>query len=231
MSRPSTLRPCGTPGSRSSSVSWSCARTRGEARRVLKLGDRLRGEVEVDRVVLRSPTRRALERYTGVLYDALDAGSLSGRDWAAAGRRIIVQSALFGPVRADDAIPAYRLSATTGRPVGPLKRHWTRATAGVWDEEEFIVDARSESYRALSPVPEHVPHVYVRVLSGNGSGAALNHFNKAAKGRLASAVIRSADEASSARELVDWARAEGMSFDLDAAAPGEVILWDQHGAA
>ncbi|MBW8871554.1 MAG: peroxide stress protein YaaA, partial [Leifsonia sp.] len=49
----------------------------GSAVKALKLGPTQAGEVERNRAILTAPTMRALERYTGVLYDALDAESLS----------------------------------------------------------------------------------------------------------------------------------------------------------
>ena len=45
----------------------------------------------------------ALERYTGVLYDALDAGSFDDSEWAVAADAVAVQSALLGLVGAADA--------------------------------------------------------------------------------------------------------------------------------
>ncbi|MGO3886915.1 MAG: YaaA family protein [Mycetocola sp.] len=199
-----------------------------EAMRVLKLGERLRGEVAVNRQLLSSPTLPALRRYTGVLYDALGAGELTGQDWERAGGRVLIQSSLFGPIRATDLIPAYRLSATTPKPIGPLKRRWSAATDRLWDGESFLIDARSESYRALSPIPADVSSVFVRVVTRSASGAmtALNHFNKATKGRLAAELIRSDDVPASRADLVEWGFAHGFRFSDEDCAPGEISLMD-----
>lgn len=76
----------------------------------LGLGPTQREEVDRNRAVTRSPVMAALDRYTGVLYDALDAATLDapGRAWA--DDHVLVHSALFGLVRGGDRIPAYRLS-------------------------------------------------------------------------------------------------------------------------
>ncbi|MEB0222613.1 peroxide stress protein YaaA, partial [Pseudomonas sp. AB12(2023)] len=52
----------------------------------LKLGRTQSGEVAHNRALTTAPTMAALDRYTGVLYDALDAQTLTlaDRDWAAA---------------------------------------------------------------------------------------------------------------------------------------------------
>ncbi|NDE18767.1 peroxide stress protein YaaA, partial [bacterium] len=76
----------------------------------LKLGPQQHDEVHVNAGILDAPTMPAIERFTGVLFDAIDVGTLDkpGRDFLAS--RILIQSALFGLVRASDFIPAYRLS-------------------------------------------------------------------------------------------------------------------------
>ncbi len=101
------------------------------------------------------PTRPALERYTGVLYDALDVGSLTRAQRARAGRRLAVGSALFGLVRAEDRIPAYRLSAGSSLPGLPTLRAlpWKPALSPVRGAGELVVDLRSGSYASLAPVP------------------------------------------------------------------------------
>ena len=57
-------------------------------------------------------TTPAILRYTGVLYDALSAGTLPNE----ALQRLAIGSALFGVVRAGDLIPHYRLSGDTKLP-------------------------------------------------------------------------------------------------------------------
>ena len=78
---------------------------------VLKLGPKQRGEIEVNRALRMSSTMPAIDRYTGVLFDALDASSLglSARQWL--GEHVLIHSAPFGPVGALDPIPSYRLGA------------------------------------------------------------------------------------------------------------------------
>ena len=54
-----------------------------DAARVLKLSPRQRGEIADNAALRTAPTLPAVDRYTGVLYDALDASSLRGpvRRW------------------------------------------------------------------------------------------------------------------------------------------------------
>ena len=80
------------------------------SRAALGVSERQDDEIERNASLLVSPTLPALDRYTGVLYDALDARSFTRATRARARSRLAVASALFGLVHADDPIPAYRLS-------------------------------------------------------------------------------------------------------------------------
>ncbi len=160
-----------------------------EAARVLKLSVRQRGDVAANAAVRAAPTLPAVDRYTGVLFDALDAASLDGRARTWLGAHVMIHSAPFGPVGALDPIPAYRLAANTALPgVAPLRRLWAASVTGALEAAApaFVLDLRSEAYATLGPVPAGIPGAYVRVVTEGPDGTvrALNHFNKATKGRL-----------------------------------------------
>ncbi|MFS0712504.1 peroxide stress protein YaaA [Microbacterium sp. 2P01SA-2] len=184
------------------------------AARVLKLGSRQRGEIAVNAELRTAPTMPAVDRYTGVLFDALDAASLDSAARAWLGEHVLIQSAPFGPVAALDPIPAYRLSAGTALPgIPPLRRHWAAVSTAALGAMPvpFVLDLRSEAYVALAPVPATLPSAFVRVVSAGPDGTvrALNHFNKHAKGDLTRALARSAAAVGSRADLVAWADANG----------------------
>lgn len=195
--------------------------------RALKLSERQRGEVAVNAAVRQAPTMPAIDRFTGVLYDALDAPSLPevARSWL--GGHVAVQTALLGPVAALDAIPAFRLSAGQRLPgIPPLKRHWGDATRrALASAAGPVVDLRSEAYRALGPIPDDVAQTYVRVVEAGPDGTvrALNHFNKKAKGAFTRALAGAAPDVGSTGDLVDWARSAGLDL-RPGEAPGELLL-------
>ncbi|WP_314508158.1 peroxide stress protein YaaA [uncultured Microbacterium sp.] len=198
------------------------------AARVLGLGRTQLHEVEVNARVRTARTMAAIDRYTGVLYDALDAASLdpAARRWL--GANVLIQTALLGPVGALDRIPAYRLGASASLPgSAPLRRVWagpvTAALATA--APRFVLDLRSEAYAALGPVPVTTSSVYVRVVTEGADGAvrALNHFNKHAKGGLVRALAQERPRIGSLRALREWADRRGLR--LRAEAPGEVELF------
>lgn len=183
------------------------------ALRVLKLSDRQRAEVTQNRALRTAPTMPAVDRYTGVLYDALDAGSLgpAARRWL--GAHVLIHSAPFGPVGALDLIPTYRLAAGASLPgLAPLRRHWSApvSDAIAAAEPSFVLDLRSEAYVALGPVPSNVPSAYVRVVTAHGR--ALNHFNKRSKGLLVRALAEDRASFGSLRGLRSWAGRNGLTL-------------------
>lgn len=185
------------------------------AAKVLKLGATQRGDVAMNAALRGAPTMAAVDRYTGVLYDALDAASLdtAARRWL--GAHALIHSAPFGPVGALDRIPAYRLGAATALPGVPsLRRVWADAVAEAIEalESRFVLDLRSEAYAALGPVPPGTASQYVRVVTEGPDGAvrALNHFNKHAKGALVRRLATARPRVASRGGFVRWADAVGL---------------------
>jgi len=187
---------------------------RDAAVRALGLGPRSAAEVELDVAVASSPTRRALERYTGVLFDPLRVDELDAGSWRWAQEHVVVHSALFGPVRAGDLVPAYRVSHDSRLPGASMKARWRAPVAAALAAVGGpVVDLRSEGYAALGPVggPD-VARVHV-VSEDGGRRRALNHFNKKSKGLLVAALLRDRPELTSADDLVDWAVGRGIVLE------------------
>ena len=183
----------------------------------LGLSERQVEEVTRNAELWDAPTAPALERYTGVLYDALDVRSLDRGQRERADRRLAVASALFGVARGTDRIPAYRLSGTTSLPdVGTLRSTWRPVLEpALADVDELLLDMRSGAYAALARTPHAVG---VRVLSEDPSGKrkVVSHHNKAHKGKLARALARSAAEPTSAADVIEVAEQAGLHVEREA---------------
>lgn len=191
------------------------ARDPEQAAAVLKLGPKQRGEIPRNRDVLASPTLPVIDRYTGVLYDALDAGTLPEDARARAADTVLVQSAMLGPVAALDPIPAYRLSHDSRLPGLPLRAHWAAAGTRELRDAGPLLDLRSEGYAALSPLPDRDDTAYLRVLARDEDGTvrALNHFNKKAKGEFTRAFLTAPEQPTTLAELLDWAPTAGLVLE------------------
>jgi cytoplasmic iron level regulating protein YaaA (DUF328/UPF0246 family) len=207
-------------------------RKRDECARILKLSAKQLDEVDRNRSLLKSPTMPAIDRYTGVLFDALDALSLPKPARNFLRDHVAIGSAAFGLVRAMDLIPAYRLSFDSRLPglkAGSLKHAWAAAgAAALAAEPGFILDARSEGYSSLAPVPATANSTYLRVVTHGEGGEvrALNHFNKKGKGEFVRALALDAASAApiaSVDDLIAWGNSHG--WKLVTGSPGETNLF------
>ena len=173
--------------------------------RELKIPAGKRAEAEENLTLRAAPVMPAIQRYTGVLYDALDAASLSSNALA----RLAVGSALFGVVRAGDLIPRYRVSGSSKLGGKTMKAWWGSAVTEVLAEEDFVVDMRSGAYQQLGPVPGALT---VRVEQAD-TGKVVSHFNKQYKGELSRALAP--HDATCAEDVADIATAAGFDVTLD----------------
>lgn len=206
---------------------------REAAMAALKLGPKLAAEVDANAELLSSPTMPALDRYTGVLYDALDAPSLP----ASARGRLAVGSALFGVVGGLDMIPRYRLSGGSKlprrdasgsgagaegskltEPAPTMRARWGAAITDALADEPFVVDLRSGAYQQLGKVPGAVT---VRV---EKDGKVVSHFNKHYKGELARVLASAPVSAASAADVVDIARAAGLHISPTSATELTLVV-------
>lgn len=153
-----------------------------------------------NREVLVSPTRPALERYAGVVYAGLDPATLTPAQRAVALRTIRVFSGGLGYVRADEAVPAYRIPAAARLPVaGGLTALWKpvlRDVVAADIGDQLVVDLRSTDYTAMwTPPPGLQEQVLaLRVLTRRRTArgiteSVVSYNSKHVKGVLARALV------------------------------------------
>lgn len=149
------------------------------------------------------PVLPALERYTGVAFQALDPATLDRAVWA----RVWVLSNLRGLVRGDEPVPAYKLKLG-GLP--GLKAHWQRQLG------ESLAALPAGAVWALLP-QEHADLLKgwdrqrhtVTILDGRGK--VVSHFSKLYRGRVARWILQHAqgDPARVLRGRIPGCRWEG----------------------
>ena len=185
--------------------------------KALKLGPKQLGEIAVNLAIRDSPTMAAIDRYTGVLYDALKLQPLSETQRVRAKETVLIQSALFGLISSSNLIPAYRLSAGSSLPGLSLKKVWSEAHQVIWPRLEggALIDMRSKHYSALAPIPENKNHFDFEVLveTKDGNRRPLNHFNKQSKGLFLREVLSSKSHPSTIAELKAIAKKLGMKLE------------------
>ena len=146
----------------------------------------LKKETEIARYASLDPTTapvmKAVERYDGVAFDHLDYPSLPSEARKRLEENLIIFSNLFGPLRAGDLIPDYRLKQ--GAPLGEIRTEgrYREAASGLLDAlvgEEELLDLRAGYYdRFYKPAG---PYTTMKFLK---NGRVVSHWAKAWRGRI-----------------------------------------------
>ncbi len=170
-------------------------------------------EVAVGAGLRSAPAAPAAEVYTGVLYDRLGLPKLS----AAARKRVLIASALWGVVRPDDRIPYYRFSAKARLDrIGAPAAFWRPALAAALPDEEgdLVVDMRSGAYAAAWK-PKRATLLGVRAYTEvDGERKVVSHMAKAVRGEVARALLRSKRVPKDPAAAANAAAAAGFEVEL-----------------
>jgi len=167
-------------------------------------GDALAAAVTADRRLLRSGTRAAIDRYTGVLYDALDAPSLGAVERRRLRSQVVIFSGLWGAVRPGDPVPDYKLKMGATLPgLGVLSTWWREAVTAALAPvvaRRVVWDLLPGEHRAAwSPAPSGAggPAAILTVrfldeqapVGGERRFSTVSHWNKLLKGALVRHVL------------------------------------------
>jgi len=196
-----------------------CRSREQEAAQALGLGPRQLGEIAANAALRTAPCGPAIEVYSGVLFDALDVDTLDARARRRLRSMVVISSALFGLLRPDDLIPAYRMSADAQVPsLGPLATLWRLpVSTAIAELPGLIVDLRSAAYAGLGPIPREALQrcVTARVLlERDGRRTVVSHHNKATKGRIVRALAEHGGQVRNAASLADTLQGLGFRCEL-----------------
>lgn len=196
------------------------------SRLALGLGRTQLAEVDRNAELWVSPTRPAIERYTGVLYDAFDYSSLTRAGKAKTADRVMIGSALFGVVGASDLIPAYRLSGGSKLPgMKTLAAQWKGSLSPCLDAvDDFVVDLRSGIYHQLGPIRGAVTATVVTE-QPDGSRSVVSHFNKHHKGLIARELVRTRRTVRDINVLAAVLSDAGQRIEID--GPDRIVVITQ----
>jgi cytoplasmic iron level regulating protein YaaA (DUF328/UPF0246 family) len=205
-------------------VAAFCRRTPGKARAALKLPPgSAAADLAANIAALEAPTMPALDRFTGVLFAALDVSSLTGAQRVRAARSTLVFSGAFGALAGDEPVPLHRVPASATLPrIGGLAAYWRKALAVSLapriEGAGLVVDLRSSDYAAMwQPAPSQAGRVVtVRVLEDRGDRLqAVSWSSKHGKGLLARELLRSDSARRPVRTVDDVAAAaHRIGYDM-----------------
>jgi len=192
-------------------VTVSGSKQRGRALRALGLSPGQAGELDRNAALPGAPAAPAAEVYTGVLFERLRLPELP----AEARGRVLIASALWGVVRPDDRIPAYRLSISARLPrIAGLGTYWRPALAKALPGEGLVVDLRSGGY-AAAWTPERATVVGVRGFTEQaGARKVITHHVKSVRGDVARALLQAPEPARTPEDVAEIAARAGLEVEL-----------------
>ena len=196
-------------------------------------GEALAAATAANRAIALGPTRPAMDRYSGVLYGALDASTLDRRARRRLTDAVLIVSGLWGLVAPDDPIPDYKLKMGSSLPgLGKLSTWWRPGIDGAI--AQVLAD------RPRSPVWNLLPQEHDAAWSGtsdravysvrflergrDGQLVAVAHWNKFLKGALVRFLVE--HPGAGPDDLVGWEHPSGFVLDpaRTAEADGRVQL-------
>lgn len=190
--------------------------------RVLEVsGTALAEAVEANRTILASPTMPARELYAGVMYEAIDYGSLKAAQKKLFNKNALIFSGLFGLLRPSDYIPPYKLKigSNLGGTVGKLTQFWRRPVSEVLRHEvrgkvvwDFLPDQHRRVWDNTGEVRARHQVKFVKriVRSGVAEYKTISHHSKALKGALIRHLL--ANDASKPTDLKDFTHPDGYRY-------------------
>lgn len=177
------------------------------------------------------PAGKAIDVYSGVLYDHLDYGSLSAVAKRRGSSSVLIASALWGLLRPADRIPIYKLPIGDSVPrLGKTGPRWREPLAAALEPLDFprqlVVDCRSGSYASLWR-PSEAQHAHVRAFQEqpDGSRKPISHMAKASRGRLARAALEAKTTPRNVEALAEAAESAGMTVEVSDAGRGDGRRW------
>jgi cytoplasmic iron level regulating protein YaaA (DUF328/UPF0246 family) len=182
---------------------------REHALAALGLSEGQAGEADLGATLRTAPAAAAAKVYTGVLYERLRLPELP----AAARRRVLIASALWGFVRPGDRIPAYRLSISARLPGLPgLAAYWRPALEAAVPASGLVLDMRSGGYAAAFK-PREANLLAVRGFTPDGK--VISHFVKALRGDVARIALLASPVPRTPRAVAELVAAAGYDVTLD----------------
>ncbi len=176
-------------------VANALKRARGGNEKLLGArGDLLATARAANRTLLAAPTLPAWQRFSGVVWEHLDPGTLGARARRRAEAGIVVVSAVTGLSAWDDPVPDFRLKLSASlAPMGGLAAFWRAAVSESLNDlaaTHTVVDLLPNEHRAAW-TPDASRSALVRPEFVVADGKPAGHAGKAAKGRVARLLLES----------------------------------------
>jgi len=130
---------------------------------------------------LNKPTMKAIQRYTGVAFDALDYNSLNKDAQNYIDDSVVLFSNLFGAIKASDLIPDYKYKQGSKLPNIDVEKYYKSTLKIILDEYlgDEVIDIRAGYYdKYYKPIANTITYKFLK------DGKVVSHWAKYYRGKL-----------------------------------------------
>ena len=130
--------------------------------------------------ILKTPTLKAIERYSGVAFDYIDYNSLNENAKRYIDENVLIFSNLFGVLKANDLIPLYKIKQGEALDSIKVENEYKKLLKEPLDsylEDEDILDIRAGYYDKF-----YKPSKFYTTLKFLKNGKVVSHWAKAYRG-------------------------------------------------
>lgn len=168
------------------------------------IGKRLQEAQQLNQIIHEGPRMKAVERYNGVMFKALDYGTLSAKGKKRHDEHVVILSWMYGIVHPNDHIANYKLPIET-KGLAQYRKQLVAEQLNTI-ETELIVNCLSWSYTAMIDRDNlHARVVHIEFMQKEkGMKKKLTHNVKSVKGRRLRQVCEGRGK------KIDWKKCESV---------------------
>jgi cytoplasmic iron level regulating protein YaaA (DUF328/UPF0246 family) len=129
--------------------------------------------------IFNAPTHKAIERYDGVAYDYLEYKNLDKQAQKYIDDNTIIFSNLFGPIKASDLLPIYRMKQGRNLPNIEIDKYYKKEFSKDLDEylrDEIVIDLRAGHYDKFYKPKKYITMKFIK------NNKVISHWAKAYRG-------------------------------------------------
>lgn len=128
------------------------------------------------------PTMKAIQRYNGVAFDAIEYDKLSIDEQKYIDKNVVIFSNLFGPIKADDLIPDYKYKQGSKLPNLSVEKFFLDNSTALLDKYlgDEIIDLRAGHYEKFYKIKK----TQVLTFKFIKDGKVVSHWAKHYRGAL-----------------------------------------------
>ena len=131
--------------------------------------------------IIKKPTMKAIQRYTGVAFDALDYNHLNLKEQQYCDENIVLFSNLFGVLKASDLIPDYKYKQGASLPNIDVVKNYKENIKDMLDNylEDEVIDLRASYYEKFyKPTMPTITYKFLK------EGKVVSHWAKHYRGLI-----------------------------------------------